>query len=212
LNRTNAAHSMTIVSQEEVCDDRNLVLRAINGDQAAFEALLFRHRMVVLRVARRLTADIDAEDVAQQCFLKAFTNLSGFQFKSSFRTWLVRIAINEARMWNRRARRHKALSMVPSDAEEDPPPTFDYSDSSPGPEMRYSDDERNQLLYSAIGRLKPLEQAAVRTCDLEETPLADAAVLFGTSVSALKSRRSRGRATLRKYLLRHQSIQPLLSI
>jgi RNA polymerase sigma-70 factor, ECF subfamily len=211
LDRVNSTTCVAIVSHEDACDDVSLVLRAIDGDHDAFETLLSRHKMVVLRVARRLTTDIDAEDVTQQCFLKAFINLSGFRFKSSFRTWLLSIALNEARMWRRKAQRHRTSSMTPSGAEEDQAPTFDCPDSSPGPEMRYSDDEWNQLLYSAIGRLKPLERAAVRTCDLKGISLADAALILGISVSALKSRRSRGRATLRKYLLRHLSIQPLLS-
>jgi len=211
LDSTKVPRLTMSVAQQEGNDDSSLVLRAARGDHSAFETLLRRHRGTVLRVARRLTTDADAEDVTQQTFLKAFANLSSFRFRSTFRTWLVSIALNEARMWNRKARRHRELSLFATDKEEDSPQMFDCPDSGRGPEMRYSDEERSQILNSAISQLRPLERAAIRTCDLEEVPLAEAANLFGTSVSALKSRRIRGRASLRELLMRHLQMRPLVS-
>jgi RNA polymerase sigma factor (sigma-70 family) len=211
LDRMNALESTMIVSRDEGSDDRNLVLRAVDGDQFAFEMLVRRHRSLVRRVARRLTTDVDADDVTQRTFLKAFANLSRFQFKSGFRTWLMSIAINEARMWIRKTRRHREISLFTPGTEEELPQAFDFPDACPGPERRYSDEEWNQLLHAEIDRLKPQERAAIRACDLGELSLADAALLFGTTVAALKSRRSRGRAALRKKLLKHLPMQPLRS-
>jgi RNA polymerase sigma-70 factor, ECF subfamily len=211
LDPVEVVQSTTFVSQKDGSDDRNLVLRAVNGDHSAFETLVCRHKGVVRRVARRLTTDVDADDVTQRTFLKAFTNLAGFQFKAGFRTWLVSIAVNEARMWNRKSRRHREVSFFATGTEDDPSQMLDVPDSAPGPEKRYFDEEWVQLLHSEINRLKPQERAAIRACDLEEVSLADAAILFGTTVAALKSRRSRGRATLRKKLLRHLAAQPLPS-
>jgi RNA polymerase sigma-70 factor, ECF subfamily len=211
LNRTNALETTVIALQEDGNDDRNLVLRAVDGDQSAFETLVCRHRNLVRRVARRLTTDVDADDVTQRTFLKAFINLSRFQFKSGFRTWLMSIALNEARMFIRKSRRHREVSFFAAGTEDDLPQCFDFPDASPGPESRYSDEEWDQLLHAEIDRLKPQERAAIRTCDLGEISLADAAILFGTTVAALKSRRSRGRAALRKKLLRHLPARPLRS-
>jgi len=209
LDSTKVQRLTMSAAQQECNDDSSLVLRAAGGDHSAFETLLRRHRGTVLRVARRLTTDADAEDVTQQTFLKAFANLSSFRFRSTFRTWLVSIAMNESRMWNRKTRRHRELIVLGK--EEDSPQMFDCPDSGRGPEMRYSDEEWNQILYSAISKLRPLERAAIRTCDLEELPLAEAAILFGTSVSALKSRRSRGRASLRELLMGNLQIRSLVS-
>lgn len=206
-----APESMAVGSRKEANNDNSLVLRAINGDQSAFETLVIRHRRVVLRVARRLTSDADGDDVTQQTFLKAFAKLSSFRFNSGFRTWLMSIAINEARQWNRKTRRQREIPLVTTGTEEDPPQTFDFPDSGPGPERQCSAEEWDQILHSEIDRLNPQTRQAIRTCDLEEVSIVDAALLFGVTVAALKSRRSRGRAILREKLLRHLPTQPLLS-
>jgi RNA polymerase sigma-70 factor, ECF subfamily len=209
LESINTPRSAMMVSHHENNDDTSLVMRAVDGDHSAFEVLVERHRGVVRRVARRLTTDVDADDVAQRTFLKAFLNLPGFQFKAGFRTWLVSIAVNEARMLNRTSRRQREIPLLNATAEEDAPQVFDFPDSGAGPETQYSDAEWKQLLHSEINRLKPQERAAIRSCDIEERSLAEAAILFGTTIAALKSRRSRGRASLRKKLLRHLPTESL---
>jgi RNA polymerase sigma factor (sigma-70 family) len=203
LEPINVLQSATHVARKEGDDDTPLVLRAIDGDHDAFETLVERHRGVVRRVARRLTSEEDADDIMQRAFLKAFISLSSFRFKASFRTWLVSIALNEARMCSRRSRRQREFPLSSAGADEDA--ITDFPDLDAGPEARYSDTEMKQLLYSEIDRLRPQEQAAIRSCDLEELSLAEAAILFGTTISALKSRRSRGRAHLRQKLLRRLS-------
>ena len=93
--------------------DDALVLRCLDGDSAAFETLVCRYRRVVMRLTRRITGNLeDAEDVAQQAFMKALINLSRFRFRSSFSTWLVSIAMNEARMWTRKRRRSREVPMA----------------------------------------------------------------------------------------------------
>src|SRR5258708_32766951 len=99
------------------CSDRGaeevLVSAAKNGNQRAFEVLVERHQQRMLAFARRYTrVREDAEDVVQQTFQKAFIHLSQFQGKSSFSTWLTRIAINEALML---VRRSHALREIPAD-------------------------------------------------------------------------------------------------
>src|SRR3974390_3875585 len=93
--------------------DQALVAKAKDGDDKAFETLVERHRRKVFALALRYTrVREDAEDVVQQTFQKAFVYFSNFEGKSSFSTWLTRIAINEALMWLRKAR---ALREVPID-------------------------------------------------------------------------------------------------
>src|SRR3954453_7431234 len=74
--------------------DEELVRAALSGDLQAFERLVDRHRDVVLRVAARIAGDDDAEDVAQDAFLRAYHRLARWRGAGGFRTWLLRIAPN----------------------------------------------------------------------------------------------------------------------
>ncbi len=108
----------TIFSSSAPGTDEALVSAAKNGNQRAFEVLVERHRQRMLAFARRYTrVREDAEDVVQQTFQKAFIHLNKFQGKSSFSTWLTRIAINEALMLMRRSH---ALREIPVNDSSDP--------------------------------------------------------------------------------------------
>ena len=182
-------------------EDEKLVAAAKNGDSAAFEALVIRNKGRVLAITRRITGSFaEAEDLSQQAFMKAFANLSRFGGRCSFSTWLVTIAMNESRMWHRKARRSREVPMTDlcsGEAFEMPP---DFMDRRPNPEASYSQEERSRLLYSAMERLKPGMRDALRLCDLGEESTIGAAVLLGVTANAVKSRRLRGRVVLRRKL------------
>src|ERR1700722_7141907 len=97
--------------------EQMLVVAAKNGDQQAFETLFKRHRQKILGIVLRYAhVREDAEDIVQQSFQKAFVHLHKFEGKSSFSTWLTRIAINESLMLLRHAR---ALREMPVDDSDD---------------------------------------------------------------------------------------------
>jgi RNA polymerase sigma-70 factor, ECF subfamily len=182
-------------------DDDMLVAAATCGDAAAFETLVIRYKRIVLAVTRRMTGSfVDAEDLTQQAFMKAFANLSRFGGRCSFCTWLVSIAMNEARMWNRKARRSLEVPMTSFDTGELFELPIEFMDPRPGPEANYAQKERSRLLLSALNGLKPETRDALKLCDLDEESTANTALVLGISVNALKSRRLRGRAMLRRKL------------
>lgn len=184
-----------------VNDDHALVLRAARGDNTAFETLVRRYERMVVRLTRRMTANPeDAEDLTQQAFMKAFSNLSKFQFRCSFSTWLVRIAINETRMWSRKRRRSREVPMIATNGDTNQTVPLDFPDPGSGPESRCLERERRELLRKEVNCLPSIMRVAFESCDLEQLPTLDAAVCLGISVSALKSRRSRGLAMLRRRL------------
>src|SRR3954451_22222363 len=76
--------------------DDQLVAATLAGDLRAFERLVTRHRDVVLRVAARIVGEDDAEDVAQDAFLRAYHRLARWRGEAPFRTWLLHIAHNSA--------------------------------------------------------------------------------------------------------------------
>src|ERR1700757_2269131 len=99
------APQATIASLRSPAREETLVAAARNGNEQAFEILVKRHEQRILTVAQRYTrAQEDAKDVVQQTFQNVFVYLHSFAWKSSFSTWLTRIAINEALMLLRRRR------------------------------------------------------------------------------------------------------------
>ncbi len=106
---------MTAIQQrvsEPVSDELALVQAAKGGDVGAFEELVKRYDRNVFRIAQHITQNReDAEDVVQDAFLKAYSNLGQFQGQSKFYTWLVRIAVNEALMKLRRRRPERMVSL-----------------------------------------------------------------------------------------------------
>lgn len=168
---------------------------AKRGDHGAFKVLVDRHRrMVLLCVMRLIDNPEDAEDVVQQCFQKAFGHLKQFEGRSSFSTWLVRIARNEALMLLRNRRRCREISI--GESSERSLRVTEVPDSGPNPEDICSERERLHILLSIMSELKPPTQTALRFCDLDQRPVREAAHILDISMSAAKSRLSRGRKVL----------------
>src|SRR5260370_7266828 len=97
----------------------------------------------------------DAEDVVQQSLQKAFVHLHQFEGKSSFSTWLTRIAMNEALMLLRRSHGLRAAPMDDPNANHEPSIPLNMPDSSPDPDVTYSQPPRDQTLPSPLPPLPP---------------------------------------------------------
>jgi RNA polymerase sigma-70 factor, ECF subfamily len=180
-------------------EDLVLVAAAKNGSSHAFEVLVKRHTRTILRVAQRVTGNReDAQDIVQKSFQKVFVHLQKFEGRSSFSTWLTRIAINEALMCLRTNGRTIAVSI---DDGEEATPALQIPDLRPSPELSYSQQERERILSFAINQLTPGIRTAIQLCELDERPLKEGAQMMGVSVAAAKSRVHRGRRKLRETLM-----------
>ncbi|HTW23065.1 MAG TPA: sigma-70 family RNA polymerase sigma factor [Candidatus Baltobacteraceae bacterium] len=184
-------------------DDISLVASAKNGDRSAFEILVERHERVIFFTALRITGNReDAQDIVQQSLQKAFVHLKEFEGRSSFSTWLTRIALNEALMLKRSSRRSREVPLDDSDPTSETQVALEMPDARPNPESSYSQRERQRLLLSAMNSLKPGIRKALMICDLDERSTKETAEILGLSVSAVKSRVNRGRRALRERLKR----------
>lgn len=192
------------VDTTSLCDpgaDDALVVAAKTGDELAFETLVKRHQKRIFAVALRYTrVREDAQDVAQQTFHNAFVYLQEFGRKSSFSTWLTRIAVNESLMLLRRGRAMRKVSIDDSSGNEETAYRREITDSAPDPEDSYSERERECLLSLAMSRLKPEMRKAVALWGLQELSVKKTAEIMGVSVTAAKSRVLRGRRKLRQAL------------
>jgi RNA polymerase sigma-70 factor (ECF subfamily) len=184
-------------------DDSSLVEAAKQGDRVALEILVERHERAIFFRALRVTGNQqDAEDVVQQTFQKAFVHLSDFEGRSSFGTWLTRIALNEALMLRRKCWKWREVSMEQPSAGEESSGIAEIPDSGPDPEHRYSQQERRRILFAAINELKPGMRSALHSFDLDERSIGETARILGLSPGAVKSRLNRARKALRHKLNR----------
>ncbi|MGB2665450.1 MAG: sigma-70 family RNA polymerase sigma factor [Candidatus Acidiferrum sp.] len=189
------------------CDgaaDEELVAAAKKGDELAFESLAKRHQRRIFALAFRYTrVREDAEDIVQETFQKAFVHLQKFEGKSSFSTWLTRIAINEALM---SLRRRRALYEVPADdsrGDHGITPGPDVADVSPDPEATYGQKEVARIVSAAIRHLRPGMRRAVELRELGELSTQETARRMGLSVAAIKGRLFHARKELGKALKYH---------
>jgi RNA polymerase sigma-70 factor, ECF subfamily len=178
-------------------DEHDLIRRAQAGDQEAFMELVVRHADRVYAALRRFGLDADeADEVAQEVFLRAWRGLARFQERSQFSTWLYRIAFNEAQ---------RRLSRRPPPRAESDPDRDDVVLSLPespelGPEAQTLDREFEGALEQALDELPAEWRTAVVLRDIEGLSTRDAAEVVGVREASFKSRLHRGRMRLRALL------------
>jgi RNA polymerase sigma-70 factor (ECF subfamily) len=182
-------------------DEISLVQAAQGGDTAAFETLVRLYDQKVFRIARHITQNHeDAEDVAQEVFLKAFRGLAQFQGKSRFSTWLYRIAVNESLMKLRQRRRIHEVSVDQDDPLDPDAVPFEVVDWSPNPEQLYSQSELREILARALQKLPPIYRTVFLLRDVEGLSIDETAEVLALNVSAVKTRLFRARLMLRARL------------
>jgi len=196
----------TVASSSDAAADEKLVAAAKKGDELGFESLAKRHQRRIFALAFRYTrVREDAEDVVQETFRKAFGHLQKFEGKSSFSTWLTRIAINEALMSLRRRRALHEVLADDSSGDNGTTPGVDLADASPDPEAAYLQKEEARIASAAIRHLRPGMRRAVELRELGELSTRETAGLMGLSVAAIKARVFHARKELGK-ALRYQAV------
>ena len=180
--------------------DEALVVATKRGDTYAFDELVLRHRKRVLAVAQRITKNpVDAEDVAQDSFHKAFLHLDAFQERSRFSTWLTRIAMNEAFMLLRR--RRGFMEVLPESPDDDAKSTSEsFVDHTPNPEESCWRRECADLLTKALGDLSPVLGRTILLREIEGRSIKETAQILGTTTGAVKARVFQGRRKLQRNL------------
>jgi RNA polymerase sigma-70 factor, ECF subfamily len=182
--------------------ETQLIRRVCGGEPEAFEELVRPfERLVYLTAISILRNQADAEEVAQDAVLKAFSKLSSFRGECKFSTWLVQITYNEARMRLRKDRRHlyESLDEQQKDPEGDYWPR-DFADWRPIPSESLEEDETRQALQDAINSLSPTYREIVVLRDVQNLSIKDAATILGLSEATVKTRLRRARLLLRDAL------------
>jgi RNA polymerase sigma-70 factor (ECF subfamily) len=182
---------------DDRAEDRALIARARAGDEDAFEQLVTEHSARVYGALRRFGLDAqEADEVAQQVFVRAWRGLPGFQERSRFSTWLYRIAFNEAQ----RQLARRPASTTPKQPEDEDAIAALPAVSGSGPEDSTLGREFEHVLAEALAQLPADLRTAVILRDLEGLSTEEAASATGIRQAAFKSRLHRGRMQLRALL------------
>jgi RNA polymerase sigma-70 factor (ECF subfamily) len=176
------------------------------GEAAAFETLVTDRSSEVYALLFRLTEDAEeARDLTQETFLRAFQSIAHFRGDANLRTWLYRIAINQARnrwRWWRRRRRAQTVSLdAPETNLQDEPRAAQLCEThASNPEQQTLLHERESILRNALRSLKRPYREVVILRDIEGLSYEEIAAALSIGIGTVKSRLSRGRIEIRRKL------------
>jgi len=192
-------------SVEPRVQDGQFIERLKRGESEAFETLVSERSGEIYGLLYRMTENAEeARDLTQETFLRAFQSIRSFRGDSDLRTWIYRIAINQARnrwRWWRRRRRDSTVSIDSTDENGKPALVATLkAENVQSPEQDTLAHERERILRNALKGLRRVYRETVILRDIEGFAYEEIAVALDISVGTVKSRLARGRQELRSKL------------
>jgi len=180
-------------------------VRAVQGgDMAAFDQLVIKHKDKLFNMVYWFLGDYqEANDCAQEIFIKVFKGLKKFRFESSFSTWLYRIAINtcknklksSAYRWKKRT-----VPLENPDSSKEGDFSYEMQNGSPSPMNELEKKERMMLIQKAVNSLPQEQNRVIVLRDIQGLSYQEIADITGLNLGTVKSRLARARMALRKNL------------
>ncbi len=185
------------IARSAELSDEDVVARVLEGDTALFEVIMRRYNQRLYRVARAILRDDgEAEDVMQDAYVRAYQHLRQFAGRSSFATWLTRIAVHEALARAHRRSRFTELDAIAESQGE----TMTFASDGPDPEQQAVSAQAGVMLESAIMSLPESYRTVLMLRDIEELSTAETANALDLTEDNVKVRLHRARALLRREL------------
>lgn len=182
-----------LVSRAATVSDEAIVAEVLAGDVPRFEILMRRHNAAVHRAVRGvLHVEADVEEIMQDAYLAAFRSLGQFAQRASFRTWLLRIAVNAALA---RARRTRIGPDV-----VDPEALEGVADEAPSADRKAVDTRTREVLEAEIACLPPTFRVVFMLREIEGLDPTAVSEVLGISVETVRTRHFRARERLRAAL------------
>ena len=184
--------------------EAEFIERLKRGEAATFEEWVADRSGEIYGLLLRLTENSEeARDLTQETFLRAFLSIGRFRGDADLRTWIYRIAINQARnrwRWWRRRRRDSTVSLDAAQGQANQPLIATLVESSDNPEQQTLAHEREVALRAALQKLGEAYRETVILRDIEGFSYEEIAATLGINVGTVKSRLARGRQELRRRL------------
>jgi RNA polymerase sigma-70 factor, ECF subfamily len=195
-------------------DDLRLAEALREGAECAYEELLNRFQQPVYNLAIRLLGDAtEASDVVQEVFLKVFRNIGSFRGRSTLKTWIYRITVNEAHNARRWFFRHRRREV---ELDTNPEDTRHWKEAIPdrrrSPYEVAVEREQHVMIEAALGRMNPIFREAVVLRDITGLSYEEIAEILNVSLGTVKSRILRGREALREQLAGSLNTRPALRL
>jgi RNA polymerase sigma-70 factor (ECF subfamily) len=198
----------------EIDGDALAVSRALGGDLGAFEALVLKYEKMVYGISYRMLLDREeAQDAAQEAFLKAFRALPSFKGGSKFATWLYRIAANACLDLLRKRKSYSELSLDAQTEDEDGARGgFDVADGAADIEAALEGKEFRALVREAVDGLPDAHRAIIVMRDFQDMEYAEIAGVLGCPEGTVKSRINRARGRLKRILLEKRELNGYVGV
>ncbi len=182
-------------------EERALIERCKKGDLGAFNELVKKYEKQVYNFAYRLTGNYDdANDVAQEAFLRVYNAIGGFRGDASFTTWLFRITTNVFLDDRKRARAHPTASLDEQMDLEESSVARQIEDTAPSPIAQTEEKERAQILEDAIQSLPEYQRVMVVLYHSQQQSYEEIAEAMSLPIGTVKSRLNRARLALKEKL------------
>jgi RNA polymerase sigma-70 factor (ECF subfamily) len=179
-------------------DGLDLINRFKDGDTSAFEEIVLKYQDKIYNLCRHMLQNAhDAEDAAQDVFVKAYQNLNRFKPEASLLTWLYRIAINTCIDY----RRKPFFESLFKNSKEGDVFAVDQLSDSPSPERLYESKQISHAIQLALGRLSEKLRTVIVLKEIEGLSYEEIAEILEVSIGTVKSRISRAREELKELLI-----------
>jgi RNA polymerase sigma-70 factor (ECF subfamily) len=189
------------LTREYTPTDEELIARVLAGDEVSYGTLVTRYRDYVYTIAVRIVgSDEDAEDVAQEAFVRAYRALPRFRGDSKFSSWLYRIVTNRALTHLKRRRRRADTVDIESGSHVEAVVIDDGRGEEASPELRVRDEEFRRAVRAAVLELPEQYRVVVTLFYLEERSYKEVVATLGIPMGTLKTHLHRARALLRDIL------------
>jgi RNA polymerase sigma-70 factor (ECF subfamily) len=173
-------------------NEEELIEAALQGDEDAFELLLYPYRHTMLNLSYRMVGNLeDAKEVCQEAILKIFKYMSRYKQGKSFKNWMYKIVVNASNDFLRKKRRHEDIFMMKKVMAED---------LSTSPETQFLNKEVREKIADCLEDLSPRERAVFLLRDGEGLSVKEAAGVLGASSMSVRTHLSRARQKLRGQL------------
>ena len=185
----------------ESSDDLGLVTRARNGEMSAYDELVHRYQERIFATIYHMTGNHeDANDLAQEAFIKAFQALNSFKGDSSFYTWVYRIAVNKTINFlkQRKNRSHMSLNDIDLNAEHDPDMVALVSENTPRRDLGLN--ELHEKLNAALAKLSEVHRLVVTLHDIQGLSHEEIGTIMDCNVGTVRSRLFYARQQLQAHM------------